>query len=266
MYLLFDIGGTKARFAISNNGTSFDEPLVIDTPKNYTEGILAFDECVKTVTKGQKIKKAIGCFPGAMVNGKVFSTPNLPDYEGKLLIYELERIFGVVPHLENDADMAALGEAVYGAAKGFDIVAYITVSTGIGGGLIVDQKIQKKRYGFEPGHQIINYKTKETLHDLISGTALEKKYHKPAKEIKEPEIYDWISELLGVALMNTIIHWSPDVLVMGGSITKDIDLGDVEREIQKNLKVFPQIPVLKRTELGAYNGIWGALAMLQSEI
>lgn len=266
MYLLFDIGGTKSRFAVSSNGTSFDDPVIIDTPKGYAQGIVAFDEIVKRLLNGNKITKAVGCFPGVIIDGKVFGTPNLPDYEGKLIKYELERIFGVTPHLENDADMAALGEAVYGAGKDYDIVSYITISTGIGGGLIIDKKIQKKKFGYEPGHQIINYKTKETLHDLISGTALEKKYYKPAKEIKEPEVYEWISELLGVALMNTIIHWSPEVLVMGGSITKDIDLGDVESQIQKNLKVFPELPQIKRAELGAYNGIWGALAVLQSQI
>jgi hypothetical protein len=53
--------------------------------------------------------------------------------------------------------------------------------------MIKNKKIQKKKYGFEPGFQIVNYKTREVLHDLISGTALSKKYNKPAKEIKEPE-------------------------------------------------------------------------------
>jgi glucokinase len=264
MFLLFDIGGTKSRFAVSDDSLSFDEPIIIDTPANYTQGILAFDDCVQKVTRGRKIDKAIGGFPGTLTDQKVFKSPNLPDYEGKLLGYELERIFGVRPIIENDADLATLGEAVYGAGKEFDIVAYITVSTGIGGGLVIDKKIQKKKYGFEPGHQIVNYKTKEVLHDLISGTALSKKYHKPAKEIKEPEVYEWISEVLGVALTNTVVHWSPDVLVMGGSITKDIDIAEVEEQIKKNLHIFPEIPVIKRAELGAYNGIWGALALVNN--
>lgn len=264
MYLLFDIGGTKSRFAISNDGESFDEPIIIDTPSNYTEGILAFDDCVKKVTRGKKIDKAIGGFPGTVIDGKVFRSPNLKDYEGKLLAYELERIFGVKPIIENDADLATLGEAVYGAGKEFDIVAYITISTGIGGGLVIDKKIQKKKFGFEPGHQILNYKTREILHDMISGTALSKKYNKPAKEIKEPEVYIWISEILGVALTNTIVHWSPDVLVLGGSITKDIDLGEVQEQIEKNLHIFPEVPIIKRSELGAYNGIWGALALIKN--
>ncbi len=265
MILLFDIGGTKSRFAVSYDGLSFDEPLIIDTPQHYSEGILAFDDCVKKITRGKKIDKAVGGFPGTIIDGKVFRSPNLPDYEGKLLVYELERIFGLKPILENDADLATLGEAVYGAGKDFGIVAYITISTGIGGGLVIDGKIQKKKYGFEPGHQIINYKTREVLHDLISGTALSKKYNKPAKEIKEPEVYEWISEILGVALTNTILHWSPDVLIMGGSITKDIDIIEVEEQIEKNLHIFPDIPKIKRAELGAYNGIWGALARIQSE-
>lgn len=265
MILLFDIGGTKSRFAVSHDGLSFDEPLIVDTPQHYSEGILVFNDCVKKVTRGKKIDKAVGGFPGTVIEGKVFRSPNLPDYEGKLLGYELERIFGIKPILENDADLATLGEAVYGAGKGFQIVCYITVSTGIGGGLVIDKKIQKKKYGFEPGHQIINYKTREVLHDLISGTALSKRYNKPAKEIKEPEVYEWISEILGVALTNTILHWSPDVLVMGGSITKDIDIIEVEEQIEKNLHIFPEIPKIKRAELGAYNGIWGALARAQSE-
>ncbi len=262
MYAFFDIGGTKSRFAISHDGITFDEPVIIDTPQNYVEGILAFDECVRNLTRGKKITRAIGGFPGIIVEQKVFKSPNLKDYEGKYIGHELERIFGVKPHIENDADLAALGEAVYGAGKDFNIVAYITISTGIGGGLIVNKKIQKSAYGFEPGHQIINYKTRETLHDMISGTALEKKYNKLAKEIKEPEVYEWISELLGVALTNTIVHWSPDILIMGGSITKDIDIGEVQKQIALNLNIFPDIPVIKRAELGAYNGVWGALALL----
>jgi len=261
MYILFDIGGTKSRFAISQTGESFDDPVMIDTPQNYTNAIVMFDEIVKDLTKGQKIKAAIGGFAGVMHEGKVVKAPNLPDFEGKLLSYELERVFTVKPHIENDADLAALGEAVYGAAKDFDIVAYMTISTGIGGGLVIDKKIQKKKYSFEPGHQIINYHPREILHDLISGTALSKKYGKPAKEIKEPEVYEWIAEILGVALTNTTLHWSPDVIVLGGSITKDIDLGDVEAQFEKNLTMFPEAPVLKRAELGAYNGIWGALAL-----
>ncbi len=265
MILLFDIGGTKSRFAIYNEGeNSFSEPLIIDTPTHYSEGILAFNECVKKVTQGKKIDKAIGGFPGIIDEEKVYVSPNLKDYEGKLLGYELERIFGVKPIIENDASLATLGEAVYGAGKGFEIVAYITISTGIGGGLVIDKKIQKQRYGFEPGHQIINYKTREVLHDLISGTALSKKYNKPAKEIKEPEVYEWLSEILGVALTNTILHWSPDVVVLGGSITKDIDIGEVEDQIKQNLHIFPSIPKIKRAELGSYNGLWGAVAYKQN--
>ncbi len=263
MHLLFDIGGTKSRFALSHSMTSFDEPIIIDTPQTYVEGIMAFDQAVRTLTGGKKILSATGGFPGTLIDKKVFRSPNLPDYEGKLLGFELERIFKVEPHIENDADLAALGEAVYGAGKGYPVVAYITVSTGIGGSIISNQKIQTKKYGFEPGHQIINYKTHETLHDLISGTALEKKYGKPAKQIVEPEIYEWICELLGVALTNTIVHWSPDALVMGGSITKDINLEEVEDQIRKNMHIFPDIPVICRAQLGAFNGIWGALEVLK---
>ena len=59
-------------------------------------------------------------------------------------------------YLANDSDLDGLGEATVGAGKGFNIVAYITVSTGIGGVRIVGGKIDVSTYGFEPGHQIID--------------------------------------------------------------------------------------------------------------
>jgi glucokinase len=266
MYLLFDIGGTKTRIAVSNDLTSFDEPIIFDTPQNFAEGIILIAENVKKITKGKEIKEAIGGMAGVFnkEGTKLLKSPNLLDWENKLITYELERVFKVRPHIYNDCDLTALGEATFGAGKNGKIVAYLTVSTGVGGSLIIDKKLHLKTYGFEPGHLIVNPDTKETLQDLIGGKNLEKKLGIPAKEIKDPKVYDYITKTLGVALHNITLIWSPDVIVMGGGISRDLDMEDIEDAIKENMKMFPEVPVVKRAELGTLNGIWGALAQARN--
>ncbi len=266
MYLLFDIGGTKTRLAISNDLTSFDDPIIIDTPQNFTEGILLIIENIKKLISGKKLKGAVGGMAGVFNKDrtKLLKSPNLPDWENKLIIYELERICGVKPEIYNDCDLTALGEATFGAGKEGKIVAYMTVSTGVGGSLIIDKKLHPKTYGFEPGHIIINSETGETLQDLIGGKNLERKYGIPAKDIKDPKVYDYITKILGVALHNITLIWSPDTIVMGGGISKDLDMEEIEEAIGSNMKMFPEVPRVKHAELGMLNGLWGALAQARN--
>lgn len=262
MYLLFDLGGTKSRFAISSDRTSFDDPIIIDTPKNFSEAILEYSTVIKKLLIGKELKGCVGCVAGVMSkdNKKLIkSSPKLPDWEGKLLSYELERIIKISPHIYNDADMACLGEAVFGAGKEGSIIAYITVSSGIGGGLVIDKKLQKSTYGFEPGYQIINPKTKENIQDLIGGDSWEKRLGIPAKEIVDPKVYEEITDYLGIALTNLIYFWSPDTIVMGGGITNDLDMEEISDSIEKNMHQFPEVPVIKRAELGSLNGLYGSL-------
>jgi len=266
MYLLFDIGGTKTRLAVSEDLASFDEPLIFDTEQNFSGGIIKLHENIKKITGGKKIKAVVGGMAGVFDKDriKLLKSPNLPDWENKLVTYEIERICGVKPEIYNDADLAALGEAVFGSGRDGKIVAYMTVSTGIGGGLIIDKKIQERTYGFEPGHMIMNPDTKERLQDLIGGRNLEKKYKIPAKEITDPIIYKEITRLLGVALHNVIMLWSPDTIIMGGGISRDLDMEEIEDAIKENMVIFPEIPKVKRAELGSLNGVWGALAQARN--
>lgn len=266
MYLLFDIGGTKTRLAVSHDLSSFDEPLIFDTETNFSMGIIKLSENIKKITSGKKLKGVVGGMAGVFNKDrtKLLKSPNLPDWENKMITYELERICGVKPEIFNDADLAGLGEAVFGSAKDGKIVAYITVSTGVGGGLVIDKKIQNKTYGFEPGHVLLSLNSKETLQDLIGGKNLEKKHGIPAKEIKDPKVYEEITKILGVSLYNLIMLWSPDIIVMGGGISRDLDMEDIEDAISEHMEIFPEIPKVRRAELGSLNGIWGALAQARN--
>jgi predicted NBD/HSP70 family sugar kinase len=80
----------------------------------------------------------------------------LPDWQRKPLASALsKRLDGAPVYIENDKAVVGLGEATYGAGVGYGIVAYHTVSTGVGGVRTEDGKISRASAGFEPGHQII---------------------------------------------------------------------------------------------------------------
>jgi glucokinase len=267
MHLLFDIGGTKTRFALSNDLTSFDDPVIIDTPKNFSEAVLEYNEILRKMLIGIEVDNFVGGIAGVMdSDGKklIRSSPKLPDWEGKLIGYELERIVKVEPRIFNDADMATLGESVFGAGRDDYIVAYLTISTGVGGGLVIDNKLQPTTYGFEPGYVIFDPKTGDNIQDLISGTALTKKFNVPAKDVRDQKVYDEITKRLGIFLVNLTYMWSPDVIVLGGGITNDLDMEEVEEAMKENMVQFPEIPKVKRAELGSLNGIWGALAQCRN--
>ena len=146
--ILFDIGATKIRMAFSVDGEIFEEPKVFETPKSYEEILKLFVATTEELAKGREIKTIAG--------GMSRSIPKLTEEK---LRDDLDKNFGVAVFIENDAAMVGLGEANWGAGRGFEIVAYITVSTGVGGARIVNGKIDERSIGFEPGKQICNVRS-----------------------------------------------------------------------------------------------------------
>jgi predicted NBD/HSP70 family sugar kinase len=256
--ILFDIGATKIRMAYSADGEIFEEPVVFQTPQNYEEGLKLFSETAKKLAGDREIKKIAG--------GMSRSVPGWPNDYGKFK-QDLGEKFGAEIFIENDAAIVGLGEANWGAGRGFKIVAYITVSTGVGGAKIVDGKIDEHAIGFEPGKQIIDMNSGKNLEDMISGRALREKTGKHPKEVTEQGVWDTHAWLLAVGLNNIIVEWSPDCVVLGGSMmTGDpaIPIDKTENYLRDILKIFPQLPAIKKAELGDFGGLYGALAYLKN--
>ena len=271
MYLLFDIGGTKTRVAFSPDGENFDDPEIFPTPENFNDGIAAIKEAAKKVSKGMEVKFACGGVAGSLSKDKrnTLVLPNIRGWEKKPLAEELEKVLGVAVFLENDAALGGLGEAVYGAGKGFDIVVYITVSTGIGGSRIVDKKIDANTFGFEPGHQIIDILddgSAKSLLDYASGSSIKRIYNKEAKDIDDEKIWNDLSKKLAYGIHNVIVFWSPDIVVLGGSIMNSpgISLEKVKSSLKDTLKIFPEYSKIEKASLGDYCGLWGAIAYLNN--
>jgi predicted NBD/HSP70 family sugar kinase len=263
--LLFDIGGTKTRFATSNDGNLLFNIKIIDTPKIFEEGIKEFIKYFEEIDNPE-IEKVSGGSPGPLNKDRtmIINAPNLSTWNNKPLKIELEKFFKTNVFLENDADLAGLGEAIKGAGKNYKINMYLTISTGVGGVRIMNGKIDENTFGFEPGHQYIPLRTENkliNLEDLISGSALQKKYGKHPEKIEDEKVWDECAYYLALGIHNSMLHWSPEIVVLGGKVMNKISLNKVRENLREITKIFPEIPEIKKAELGDHAGLYGALAL-----
>lgn len=266
--IVFDIGGTKMRVARVIDHESFEEPLVVSTPQVGEEGVSLLAEIALKVANGQTIGKIAGGVAAVFEGNSsiIANSSNLKGWEGLDLGRELSRHISAELLVDNDASVVGLGEAHFGAGKGERIVVYVTVSTGVGGSRIVNGEIALSSFGFEPGHQILDTKTSDTLESLVSGRALEKLYNIAPYEIKDPEVWERVARDLAVGLHNTILHWSPSVVVLGGPMMVGdpaIPIKSVIKHLDRTMKIFKVTPEIRLATLKDFGGLYGGLVLLK---
>lgn len=270
MYILFDIGGTHMRVAVSTTGDKLDFIETVDTPVRYEDGVarlISLGNKLATRAGGVAVEVIAGGIAGPLDHNKtrLVGGANLTNWIDKPFAAELSRAFHVPVLLQNDAAIVGLGEAVRGAGRHFPIVMYITVSTGVGGARIVHGRIDESAEGFEPGNQIVD--AGRTLQDYISGASLHKRTGRQPKQVHDPAVWDDLARVLAIGLNNDIVHWSPDVVVLGGSMitgSPSIPLDATARYLSEFLKVYPVLPAIKKAELGDHGGLYGALEYVKT--
>jgi glucokinase len=284
-----DVGGTNTRVALINKQyeiikrkqflTNPSDPEV--TLNQIKEVIVDFECKVEGI--------GISC-PGPLdlINGVILTPPNLPGWHNYHLTERLQEKTGIKVYLENDANLAGLAESVLGAGKDKDYVQFLTVSTGIGAGFCIHDRIYRGGKGFaqEIANSILwkngpsqgNLK-KGSIESIASGTAITKrakdagmnvkhaghvyelamKGNEAAAQIME-DAYEYLSSFLGI--LYGILD--PEIFVLGGSVALKIP-GFIE-EIQKrtqekvytalkgNIKVVPAV-------LGEDCGLIGAACL-----
>ena len=276
-YILFDIGGSKTRIALSHDAETFGEPIIIDTPKDFNAAMELLKTKAFELTKGESIDMAAGDIAGVFSRDHtvLLRAPHLPGWNGKRIAEVLTLQLGTKVIIDNDAAVVGLGEAIFCAGKGHAIVAYITVSTGVGGARIVDGKIDVSAMGFEPGRQIIDAGGSLALTSVggrgldldgtISGPAVRERYGKKPYELTDVKFWDEMARLLAYGLNNTIVHWSPDVVVIGGSMMKEIGIpiDRVRAHLSGILHIYEELPQVTHSTLGDIGGLYGALALIK---
>ncbi len=198
-------------------------------------------DLIKKVPNYEKIE-AIGIgVPGSVdkkINKMVTST-NLSILKDFPLIQRVKQDFNKPVFLENDARVAALAEAIKGKGMDKNIVCYVTISTGLGGGIVIDKKIYhgSNNLGAYFARMIID--GENTCNSLISGTALLKQAQdriddsiKNTVEIFElskkenivaKEIIEKFKKNLKVFLLNIASIINPDIIILGGGVIKSKD-------------------------------------------
>lgn len=255
-----DIGGTKTIVGLADrNGKPLLHKRVL-TPNVLGPQInigMIIPAAYELIHKQGECVKAIGIGCGGPLDrktGTLHKVSNLPGWEGLCLTEIFSDEFGAPAYLDNDATAAAMGEAMFGAGKGADSFVYFTVSTGIGGGIIIGGKPYRGcgENAGEFGHMklsadgpVCNCGDRGCLEAYASGTAIARIAREgldahpesalsSAKEITAEavasaaadgdeyasEVWSGAMRNLGLGVANVVNALNPQRVVLGGGVTK----------------------------------------------
>jgi len=182
--------------------------------------------------------------------GYITTTPKLK-WKNYNIVGELKKHFNLPIAFDTDVNGAALGEVIWGAAKGCKSALYITIGTGIGAGAVVEGKMLHGLLHPEMGHIMVkrfegdNFRGKcpyhqDCLEGMASGPAIEERWGLKAYELdKEHEAWKVEAFYLAQALVNFILILSPEKIIMGGGVMKQSQLFPLIRaEVKKILNSY----------------------------
>lgn len=289
-----DIGGTNTRIALIDEAYEIIQRIQFPTDVNNPHATL--QKIQETVQSFSVAIAGVGLScPGPLdlKQGIILDTPNLKGgWHGLAVSKELSARLKVPVFLENDANLACLAEAVLGQGKDYSYVQFLTISTGLGSGLVIGKKIYQGAHGF--AHEIANIPLWRNgpshgsiypggVEAICSGTAITTRAKKAGLDVEHAgDVYSLacsqnqtaidIMEDAKEYLANTIAiiyaFVDPEIVILGGSVAIKIPgfVEDVEQRVKT--KVYPNIqPLVKvvKTNLSEDSGLLGAacLAFLQ---
>lgn len=276
-FVVFDIGGTKTRIGFSADGKKLDTVKSFKTDPKPEQGLAEVVSVIKEF--GGAVTAIAGGVRGVLREDRLGIDHDgiLTKWANVSIVDFLAGEFTVPVFLENDTALAGLGEAIYGAGKGVGLVVYHTVSTGVGGVRIENGVIDMASVGFEPGHQVLDIDrtilgedVPPTLENLVSGRAVEGRMGvKPYDIAQDDVIWDELAGYLAQGLRNTVLYWSPEAIILGGSMMvgdPKIPIDSVRRATVAVLDGVMPCPFITTAELGDEAGVHGALAFLQQKM
>lgn len=237
--LAVDLGGTRMRAAlVADDGTVLRRearPTPQDDPR--PEALVGLMRAMRDL--GGASRAVVGV-PGRVdhARGALDHAPNLPaSWAPHLTAEALQEAVGLPVSLANDADLAAAGEAVHGAGRGFRDVLYVTLSTGVGAGVLLNGRlVGGRRSSAEAGHHVIDLSAfrrgePSTFEQLASGTA----FARVAREhgLEDPmavvdlaaggdararAVLDQVGLAAAVGVRNLCFLFTPEVVVIGGGL------------------------------------------------
>ncbi len=271
-----DIGGTKFLVASADREGKILKRLQESTPSDLQEGIHTLNRMIVSITGGKKVT-AIGAAIGGPLDWKqgVVSPLHQPQWRDVPLKTMLEDRWGCPFFVDVDTNVAAMGEYYFGNEKAPRLL-YLTISTGMGGGFLINGKIYRGAAGGHPevAHQSINYRCgspekiacecgiPDCLEALVSGNGIRRIYGKPAECLNDQE-WDEVAYNLGQGLRNLVAILLPDVIVLGGGVAfgrGEKLVAAASKVMETHARIVP-VPKLRLSRLGYDTALLGAIAM-----
>jgi predicted NBD/HSP70 family sugar kinase len=250
MYLGIDVGATKTLFAVFDRDGQIVCEKKIKTSHEFQQFKADIAACISEFLKQFEISYCCCAVPGWIDydKGVAVGFGNLP-WQDVPMVQELQSLAPDVKILlHNDAKLAGLSEAIL-LHKKYRKVLYITISSGIGGGVIINDVIDKDFENFEPGQMIFEKAGKtEKWETYASGQALHERYGKMASEINDPAIWQEYVKDLVIGFEDLLATIQPDVVVVGGGVGAHFEKFQpyLQEELNKiNNRLVPTPPLLK---------------------
>jgi len=305
-----DLGGTKIYTALVDLKGNIVKEINIKTEAHKGDNVVLekLIKCIDDVLEGTDINevKAIGIgSPGPLdvEKGLIVYTPNLP-FKNFNIVQPIKDKYKLDTYLDNDANVATLGEFMFGSGKESRNMIFVTVSTGIGGGAIINGSLFRgsTSNALEVGHSTVmrggprcGCGNTGCAEALASGTAIMKRAKeavsskvetslKNYEDITAREVFleaekgdkvskDILSDslsYLGIAVANLANIFDPDKIIIGGGVSEAgrIVFDKIEEEMQRRcLKTIYNNCKVEKALLGGKAGVLGAaaLAILESK-
>jgi glucokinase len=265
-----------------------------------------FDRLVKAIESvwPSEPVAAIGfSSPGPLdpYRGMILSTPNIPEWKDFPVRARLSEHFGVPVHIDNDGNLAGLAEWKYGAAKGHHNVLYLTISTGIGGGIIIEDRLLQGFHGMaaEVGHMTIDPDGppcgcghRGHVESFCSGPSIARYVNEQlaagmkstlradpglsGQQVADAALkgdslarvaFSRAGEYLGIGVANYLAILDPSIIVFGGGVSQvgELLFKPFEESLRKHIlhPRYLEELVITRAALGDDAGLLGARALAE---
>ena len=276
VYIGLDIGGTKIMVAAADREGNILRRARTATSTSLEADLNNINRMIAEVAAENEIK-GMGAAIGGPLDWErgVVSPLHQPAWRNIPLKAMMEEKWGCPFQVDVDTNVAAVGEYRWGGV-GASRFLYLTLSTGMGGGFLIDGQIYRGQDGAHPevGHQSIPFHSSnplavqcecgapDCLEALVSGNGIRRIYGKPAEDLSERE-WQEVAYNLGQGLRNMAALCAPDLIRIGGGVAVGggEDFIRAAQEVMENhLKLVPP-PQVGLSELGYDTALRGAIAM-----